>query len=71
MLYRFPINVDFGYAYDDNVNRAREKPNRLEDSIFSMSANVSRAWPIATNFRAQLDFLRKAMRRYRDADDAR
>jgi hypothetical protein len=24
-----------------------------------------------TNFRAQLDFLRKAMRRYRDADDAR
>ena len=24
-----------------------------------------------TNFRAQLEFLRKAMRRYRDADDAR
>ena len=24
-----------------------------------------------TNFRAQLDFLRKAMRRYRDVDDAR
>jgi len=24
-----------------------------------------------TNFRAQLDFLRKAMRHYRDADDAR
>jgi len=24
-----------------------------------------------TNFRAQLDFLRKAMRRYRDADEAR
>ena len=24
-----------------------------------------------TNFRAQLDFLRAAVRRYRDADDAR
>ena len=57
LLYRYPINVDFGYSYDDNVNRAREKPNRLEDSIFSMSANVSRAWPIATNFRAQLTAL--------------
>ena len=57
LLYRFPINVDFGYTYDDNVNRAREAANRLEDSIFSMSANVSRAWPLGRNLRGQLTAL--------------
>jgi uncharacterized protein YhjY with autotransporter beta-barrel domain len=57
LLYRYPINVDFGYTYDDNVNRARDVPNRLEDSIFSMSANASRAWPLAPNVRGQLTAL--------------
>ena len=40
-----------------NVNRAGEVANRLEDSIFSMSANMSRAWPLGRNFRAQLTAL--------------
>jgi uncharacterized protein YhjY with autotransporter beta-barrel domain len=57
LLYRYPINVDFGYTYDDNVNRAGQKANRLEDSIFSMSANVSRAWPLGKNLRGQVTAL--------------
>jgi uncharacterized protein YhjY with autotransporter beta-barrel domain len=57
LLYRFPINVDFGYTYDDNVNRAREAANRLDDAIFSMSANMSRAWPLGRNMRGQVTAL--------------
>ena len=52
-LFRYSVNTDFSLSYDDNVNRAREAPNRLEDSVFSMSANVSRAWPVASNMRFQ------------------
>ena len=57
LLYAYPINVDFAYTFDDNVNRAREAFNRLEDSIFSMSANVSRAWPLGSNLRGQVTAL--------------
>jgi hypothetical protein len=65
LLYRYPVNVDFGVTYDDNVNRAREPANRLEDSLFSMSANVSRAWPVASNLRFQVTGLASGEKLYR------
>ena len=51
--FRFPINVDFSYSYDDNVNRAREPSEKRWDNIFGMSANVSRNWALGTNVRLQ------------------
>ena len=53
LLFRYPINVDFAYSFDDNVNRAREADEKRWDNVFAMSANVSRNWPIGTNMRVQ------------------
>jgi uncharacterized protein YhjY with autotransporter beta-barrel domain len=53
LTFRFPINVDFSYTYDDNVNRARESAEKRWDNLFGMSANVSRNWPLTTNLRVQ------------------
>jgi len=54
LLYKYPINVDFGYGYDDNVNRGREAGEKRSDNVFSMGANVSRAWPFGKNMRLQV-----------------
>jgi uncharacterized protein YhjY with autotransporter beta-barrel domain len=53
LIFRYPINVDFSYSYDDNVNRARESSEKRWDNVFGMSANVSRNWPLGTNLRVQ------------------
>jgi hypothetical protein len=47
------------------VSRSREAPNRLEDSTFSLSANVSRAWPLASNLRLQVTGLASGEKFYR------
>ncbi len=51
------------------LSQAQERPlNYVERIGVMLHLLVCKG---CTNFRAQLDFLRKAMHRYRDADDAR
>ena len=51
-LFRNPVSLDFGYAYDDNVSRSGEERNRLWDNIFSMSGTLTRIWSFGSNGRA-------------------
>ena len=51
------------------LSQAQERPlGRAERWSVMLHLMVCKG---CTNFRAQLDFLRAAVRRYRDADDAR
>lgn len=52
-LFRNSVSVDGGYAYEDNVSRSRDKPNRLWDHIFSASGTLTRTWVFGQNIRAQ------------------
>lgn len=52
-MSRYPITVDAGVMWDDNVSRTRESTDRLSDKVFSMSASQTRAWPINANTRFQ------------------
>jgi uncharacterized protein YhjY with autotransporter beta-barrel domain len=53
LLFKYPINADFSWTWDDNVNRARESPQRRSDSVFGFTANSGRNWQLGTNFRLQ------------------
>jgi outer membrane autotransporter protein len=51
--FRYPVSVDFGFAYDDNVSRSAQERDRLWDQVFSVSGTVMRLWPLGSNARAQ------------------
>lgn len=57
LLFKSPINVDFGYAFDDNVNRGREASEKRWDHVFSASANQSWSWIFRERVRAQVTWL--------------
>lgn len=57
VLFLSPVNVDWGYGYDDNVNRGRLDNEKRWDNVVSMSANQSWSWIFRENFRAQATWL--------------
>lgn len=57
LLFKSPVNVDFSYTYDDNVNRGREDFEKRWDNVFSASANQSWSWILRERFRAQVTWL--------------
>ncbi len=50
-MFKNPVSVDAGFAYDDNVNREREKDERLSDRIASFSISQQRAFSLGKNTR--------------------
>jgi len=48
------LQLDAGYMYDENVNRANVSAEKLSDSIYSVTANKSFTYPLGTNTRGQL-----------------
>ncbi len=53
VLFTHSVSADAGYAYEDNVSRSRDKPNRLWDNIFSASGTYTRTWVFNANTRLQ------------------
>jgi len=51
LLYKYPINVDAGYAWDDNVSRGRVGSEIKGDSIFSIGLNSTRSFSLNANSR--------------------
>lgn len=51
VTFKYPINVDFGYAWDDNVSRGRVSGEKLGDSIFSLGLNSTRSFSLNPNSR--------------------
>ena len=58
--FKLPVNVDGGYAWDDNVSRGREAGEKLSDSIFSLGANVTRPFSLNANTRVVVTGLASA-----------
>ena len=56
-LSRFPITVDAGFAWDDNVTRGREAGDKLSDRIFSLGASATRPFTLNPNTRLQVTAL--------------
>ena len=54
LLYKYPINVDAGYAWDDNVTRGRVSGEKLGDSVFSLGLNSTRSFSLNPNSRLVL-----------------
>ena len=50
--FKYPINVDAGYAWDDNVSRGRIGEEKKGDSIFSLGLNQTRTFSLNSNMRA-------------------
>lgn len=48
-----PVNVDAGFAFDDNVSRGRLDGEKLSDQVYSLGINTGRIFPINPNLRAQ------------------
>ncbi|MCW5593158.1 MAG: autotransporter outer membrane beta-barrel domain-containing protein, partial [Burkholderiales bacterium] len=48
-----PVNVEAGFAFDDNVSRGRLDSEKRSDQVYSFGANTGRVFPINPNLRAQ------------------
>ena len=44
-----------GYTYDDNVNRARENDEKLQDRVYSFNLNKGKNFSINANSRIVLN----------------
>jgi outer membrane autotransporter protein len=49
------LQVDTGYQYDDNVNRANVASEKLSDSIYSVTANKAFTYPLGETTRGLLN----------------
>ncbi len=58
--FKYPINVDAGYAWDDNVSRGRVAGEKLGDSVFSLGLNQTRSFTLNPNSRFVLTGLANA-----------
>lgn len=45
------VQVDASYIYDDNVTRAKEGPDKMSDSIYSVNVSKSETYPLSENAR--------------------
>ena len=48
------LQVDAGYAYDDNLTRAKTGPDKLGDHAYSVNVSKSWSWPLTEQTRALL-----------------
>ncbi len=53
-LSKYPINVDAGFSWDDNVTRGREAGDKLADRIYSLGVSQTRPFALGTNTRLQV-----------------
>ena len=56
-MSRFPITVDAGFAWDDNVTRGREAGDKLSDRIYSLGVSQTLPIPLGSNTRLQVTAL--------------
>lgn len=54
LLFQEPVNLEFGYTRDDNVNRGRESELRMSDGIFALNASHGRIWPLGPTWRLEV-----------------
>jgi len=50
-LYGNPVRVEVGYAWDDNLTRAREAVDQLTDHIYSINVSKGAIFPMSTHTR--------------------
>lgn len=57
MLTKYPLNLDAGYAWDDNVTRGREAADKISDRAFSLGMSMTRPFALGTHARLQVTAL--------------
>ncbi len=50
-LYENPVRVEAGYAWDDNLTRARDAVDQLTDHIYSINVSKGAVFPVTTHTR--------------------
>ncbi len=50
-MFRIPINVDAGFVWDTNLNRARDGADRLSDQMFVAGVSADTEFALSTNTR--------------------
>lgn len=50
-LYENPVRIEAGYAWDDNLTRARDAVDQLSDHIYSLNVTKSTNFPLTTHTR--------------------
>ncbi len=50
-LFENPVRVEAGYAWDDNLTRARDAADQLSDHIYSLNVSKSAIFPVTTHTR--------------------